>query len=282
MKTTNITKYLIVTATIGIILGACRKKDVEPEDKDTSVAVDNALAEGYFNDAATISDQAATGNLTSFLSGYNNDSDERDMMSGCATITHDTTSTPRTITVDFGSSNCLCNDGRYRRGMIHVSYTGHYRDSLSTHTITFMNYYVNDNKVEGTHTVTNNGHNNQGHLTYSISVNGTITKANGGGVITWSSTRTREWIQGESTAIWADDIYLISGTANGTNSAGNPYSVTITSALKVKLSCKHIVSGTLDLTPSGKATRTIDWGGGDCDNQATVTINGNTYTITLG
>jgi hypothetical protein len=281
MKTSKFTKYLMVAATVGIVLGACKKKEDEPQDNDTSAATDNALAEGSFSDANSISDQAAAGNLTSFLYGNSNESGERDLMTGCATITRDTVSSPRTITVDFGTANCLCNDGRNRRGIIHISYTGHYKDSLSMHTITFTDYFVNDNKVEGTHTVTNNGHNNSGHLTFSISVNGTITKANGGGTVTWTSTRTREWIEGESTALWSDDVYLITGSASGTNAAGNSYTATIISALKIKLNCHNIVSGKMDLTPSGKPTRTIDWGNGDCDNQATVTINGHVYNITL-
>jgi hypothetical protein len=44
---------------------------------------------------------------------------------------------------------------------------------------------------------------------------------------------------------------------------------------------KHFTQGVLEHTPSGKAMRTIDYGNGACDDQATVTINGNTYTITL-
>lgn len=280
MKTPHFAKYLMVAATVGILLNSCRKKEDEPEDKDTSAAADNAIAEGYFNDANSISDQAAAGNLTSFLTTNNND-EERGIMSNCATITHDTSASPRTITIDFGTTNCLCNDGRYRRGIINVTYTGHYRDSLSFHTITFNNYFVNDNQVLGSKTVTNNGHNNAGHLTYSISVNGSVIKANNGGTVTYTSTRTREWLEGESTNIWSDDVYLITGTASGSSSSGTSYTATIITALKIKLSCHWIVSGKLDLTPSGKPTRTIDWGGGTCDDDATVTINGNTYNINL-
>ncbi|MFY9307546.1 MAG: hypothetical protein WAQ28_00715 [Bacteroidia bacterium] len=281
MKTLNLAKYLMVAATVGILLNSCRKKEDEPEDKDTSAAADNAIAEGYFNDANSISDQAAAGNLTSFLSTNDNSDGERGIMSGCATITHDTMSNPRTITINFGTTNCLCNDGRYRRGIINVTYTGHYKDSLSFHTITFSNYFVNDNQVLGSKTVTNNGHNNAGHLTFSISVNGSVIKANNGGTITYTSTRTREWIEGEYTSIWSDDVYLITGTASGSSSSGSSFTATIITALKIKLNCHWIVSGKLDLTPSGKPTRTIDWGSGNCDDDATVTINGNTYNINL-
>ena len=278
MKTTTAFKYIMVVATIGMLFTSCRK-DKDEKDTDTSSASDNALAEGTYNDVNNIADEAAEGNLSSYLTPT--PSDNKSILSTCAIITHDTTVTPRLLTIDFGTTNCLCNDGRNRRGIINVSYSGQYRDSASTHTISFTNYYVNDNQILGTKTVTNNGHNAAGHLSYSVNVNGQIIKASGGGTINWTSTRTREWIVGESTLPWSDDVYLITGSANGTNASGNSFTMAITSALRKEIGCRHIVSGSLALTPSGKPTRYVDFGTGACDDQATVTINGNVYNITL-
>lgn len=277
MKTKSIITALFVVTTISIITTSCRKK--KDKDNDTSAAADNALAEITFNDVNNIADQASTGSLTSYLAG--NNSDEKSVLSTCATITHDTISSPRILTIDFGTTNCMCNDGRNRRGKVIVSYTGAYRDSASTHTITFDNYFVNDNQILGSKTVTNNGHNAAGHLVYSVQVNGQIIKAGGGGTITWTSSRVREWIAGESTPIWSDDSYLITGSASGTSAAGNSFTANITSPLRKNIGCRHLVSGTIALTPAGKATRYIDFGSGACDNLATVTINGNVYNITL-
>ncbi len=281
MKTKNLMKYLSVVAIVGILFTSCKKK-TEDTDRDTSASSDNALAEGTYNDVHNIADQASSGTLTSYLAPST--SGEKGLLSSCAVVTINTTVNPHTITIDFGSTNCLCSDNRYRRGIINVSYTGLYRDSASTHTISFTNYFVNDNQVMGTKTVTNNGHNGAGHLTFSIQVNGTIIKsaANGGGTITWTSTRTREWIAGESTlATWSDDEYLITGTASGTNAQGTTFTASTTSALDVKMNCHYIVAGGFQITPNGKATRYVDFGSGACDNQATVTINGNIYNITL-
>lgn len=267
----------MTVAVISVVFISC-KKEKDDDDKETTSSKDNALAEGTYNDVANIADQASTGSLSTYLAPDN--SGYKSMLSTCATVTRDTISVPRLITIDFGSTNCLCSDGRYRRGIINVSYTGQYRDSLSTHTITFNNYYVNDNKVSGSKTVTNNGHNSAGHLTYSISVNGQIDKATGG-TITWTSNRTREWIAGESTWTWGDDIYLITGSANGTAATGNSFTVNITSALRKEIGCRHFVSGKFEMTPSGKATRYVDFGTGACDNAATVTINGHIYNVSL-
>lgn len=278
MKSTNAIKYIMVVATVGMLFTSCRR-DKDEKDTDTSSASDNALAEGTYNDVNNIADEAANGNLTSYLAPAS--AENKSILSTCATITHDTSVTPRVLTIDFGATNCLCNDGRNRRGIITVTYSGHYRDSASTHTISFTSYYVNDNQVLGTKTVTNNGHNSAGHLSYTVNVNGQIIKASGGGTINWTSTRTREWIVGESTLPWNDDVYLISGSANGTNAAGNSYTMAITSPLRKEIGCRHIVSGQLTLTPSGKPTRYVDFGTGACDNNATVTINGNIYNINL-
>ncbi|MBK9638931.1 MAG: hypothetical protein IPO63_14420 [Bacteroidetes bacterium] len=51
---------------------------------------------------------------------------------------------------------------------------GAYRDSASSHAISFDNYFVNYNQLLGTKTVTNNGRNADGKLSYSITVNGSI------------------------------------------------------------------------------------------------------------
>jgi hypothetical protein len=191
---------------------------------------------------------------------------------------------PHSITVDFGTTNCMCNDGRYRRGKIMVSYTGRYRDSGTVITYSFNNYAVSDHEVSNSSTkvVTNLGRNTNGNLHYSITESGSILKPNNGGTVTWASTRGREWIAGSNTIlIWSDDEYLITGTANGTSAAGVTYSFNVTKALHIKLNCHNIVAGTVDITPAGKAVRTLDYGNGTCDNQATVTILSKTYNITL-
>lgn len=284
MKTKNLIKCLMVVATVSMIFTACKKKEeTEAPDTDTSSAADNAFAEGTFNDVSNISDQAAEGSLSSYLSAYNNGNEERGLLSACATITRDTVSVPHTITVNFGTIPCLCGDGRYRSGIIVVSYSGHYYDVGATRTIAFTNYTVNGNIVNGTHSVVNNGPNGNGHPVHTISVNGTIVKANNGGTMTWVSNRVREWTAGYLTPhIFVDDEFSITGTASGTHSNGHSYTATITSALKIHMNCHWIESGVLQLVPSGKPTRTIDFGtDGTCDNQAVVTINGIAYNISM-
>jgi len=272
-------RALVLVSASALVFCGCKKNE---EDNDTSVAGDNAFAESTFNDVVNISDEAGrSGSLSNYRLG-----DQEGILTSCATITFDSTNTTDqdTIHINFGSTNCTGNDGRQRRGEIIVYYSGHYRDSASVHTITFNNYFVNDNQVLGTKTVTNLGHNSAGHLVYDISVNGSIVLANNGGTVTWNSQRQREWTQGESTLLWSDDMYSITGSASGTGANGHNFTVNITSPLirNMSIGCRrHFVQGTFDLTPDNKPVRTVDFGTGTCDDLATVTINNHVYTIHL-
>jgi hypothetical protein len=281
MKIKQFTLGLALVALVSAsFLSSCRKKEKEEKDTDTAGAADQALASSAVNDLTSISDEAATTySISSFKTAETNA-----VLSSCATITFDTLAAAKTITVNFGSTNCLCNDGRNRRGILNIAFTGRYRDSLTLVTVTPVNYFVNDNQVTGSKTIKNKGHNAAHHLVYEISANINIIKASGGGTISWQSNRQREWTSGESTLTWLDDVYSISGNANGTTSNGNSFTSVITSPLirNMSFGCRrHFIQGSLEHTPGGKATRYIDFGNGACDDQATVTINGTTYNITL-
>lgn len=277
-----LTATLTVLAASSLMFTGCRRDE---EDADTSAASDNALAEAIYSDVTNIADEAGrTGGLSNYRTG---DPNNGGVLSTCATVTVNSVNTADqdTITVDFGSVNCTCNDGRNRRGQVIVYYSGNYIDSASVHTVTFNNYYVNDHQVLGTKTVTNLGHNAAGHLVYDINVNGTIHLASNQGTITWTSQRQREWTTGENTPLlWSDDMYSITGSASGTSAAGENFTVNITSPLirNMQVGCRrHFTQGVVQVTPGSRPMRTIDFGTGACDDLATVTINNNTYTIHL-
>ena len=257
------------------------KKDSSPGnggDNSLESAENNSMAESYYNDVTTLVDVAAyNGASMSFRT-----TQEQSPLSGCVIVTVDTLSALRTITIDFGTNNCLCIDGRNRRGKILASYSGKYKDSGTVIGITFDNYFVNDNQVKGTKTVTNKGRNASGNLVYQVEVNGQLVKANGKGTITWISTRQREWMAGAATPLnILDDVFGITGTANGTNASGNAYAITITQALVRKMNCRWFESGVLTLVPEGAPAVTLDYGSSGCDANAVVTINNKSYDIVL-
>ncbi len=267
-------KNLIIILLMSGIFIQC-KKDNEKEDDNLAASISNALAEDIFDD---VYNQVNSGIESQEKGGDFN-------FSGCPVI-HFYFSNPSdmdTMIIDFGNENCLDSlTGKTRRGKINVYVDGRYVDSGSVSTVFLEDYYVNDHHVQGTKTISNNGFNADGHIEYAIEVmDASITMSNG--VIEWTSQRTRKWVEGFDTG-WPwifDDVYLISGSANGTAYNGKTYTVDISTPLRIQIGCRWIVSGIIELKPEGLPARILNYGDGSCDNKATVTIEDRVYNITL-
>jgi len=277
-----ILKPRLILFMIGLVLfslDSCKKNDTGSVSADTQAAQDNAYAEGTFSDAYDAVNVAEMSNGNGSM--FKTSNQQLEMLSGGSiTIIFDSLSITRKITIDFGSKS-ECKDGRERSGKIIATWTGRYRDSGTVITITFENYEVNGDKISGTKTITNLGHNSSGNLHFSIVVRDAkiVTST---GTITWQSTRDREWIQGERTYDWSDDKYSITGSASGTNRKGQIFTITIVKPLIVALNCRWIEQGSFDIsTSASNSTGTVDFGSGTCDDQATFTYNGKTYNFTL-
>ncbi|WP_207512665.1 hypothetical protein [Longitalea luteola] len=283
-KTPSIFLGIMACFIITLSFTACKKDSKPSTDSDTTAAQDNAMAESAYTDANTMVDASVTyGANFSFRVATNEPAARiEEVLGNCVTVTIDTVNATRSVVINFGTTNCLCVDGRKRRGRILANWTGRYREAGTVVNITYDNYFVNDNQIKGTHKTTNMGANNAGNLVYKIEVNGTIVKANNGGEITWESTRQREWVAGINTPLnILDDIYSITGSATGTVASGHAYTINITQALVRKMTCNWFESGKIELTPEGLATRTLDYGSSGCDANATVTIGGATFNVVL-
>ncbi len=253
---------------------SCKKENSQIAD-DTSVSKDDAWAESLYDNVTNIANEAYVNGSVGLKSTA-----EGMFLSGCATVSLDTTVFPRELTIDFGDENCLCNDGRYRRGKILLTFNGRYWWPGTVITYGFDNYFVNDNQVDGTKTITNMGFNDDGHMYFNIEVVGVIYLS-GGGTLSWSTSKVREWVEGQTTWNIMDDVYHITGTSNGIRPSGETWTRVITNPLRVEIGCRWIVSGTMEITPEGLPVRYFDWGTGECDNIATVLVNGVSYTIFL-
>jgi hypothetical protein len=273
-KITIIAGFILAISFLG-----CKKETTETKDTDQISFRDQAYADATFEEVSHIADDAYNNNgqMSIYKSGESN----YEVLSGCATVTIDTSSNPKKITINFGSTNCLCQDGRQRRGKIIVSFTGKYKQAGTVITHTFDNYYVNDNKIEGSRVVTNQGLNSYGQIYYSVVVNGTIALADNEGVITYQSNRVRTWLVGYNTQTLLDDTYGIDGTGNLTASNGIQVTFQTLTQLVKKLTCRRLVQGQLKITRTSKPDATIDFGNGTCDDIATVTVNGISRTVFL-
>ena len=270
----------LITVGLGLVLSSCGKFRY---DKDQSAEV-NFKVESAFDEMTNISDQAITGNMVYYKNGgvivtHPGDKPVQQKTACNVIITIDTIASVKTVTVDYGSSNCDCNDGKTRRGKIITTFTGFYHAQGTIITHTPIDYYVNDIKIEGIKTVENMGLNTSGQPYFNVQIDGVATLTSGE-TVSYTSTRVRTWTAGNTTLFNRfDDEYDITGTASGTFSSGGGYTALTTNPLHIKVGCGFPVSGTIEITPQNRPLRVVDYGSGMCDATFTVTVNGQTYTF---
>ncbi|MBN8697499.1 MAG: hypothetical protein J0L87_13290 [Bacteroidetes bacterium] len=200
----------------------------------------------------------------------------------CAVVNIDSSiaSDSDTIEIDFGSSNCLDTDGHWRRGRVVCMYNGGFWDSLSMWEIFFYDYYVDDIKLSGVIQVTNNGHDGAGNTSHSISTSSSFERA--GDVLVFNSNLLYVRSIGESTPSYLDDVWFVTGlSTNCTTFSGKSFSFNITSPLYRSEQCKYLTKGVVSITPQGSPEASLDYGNGGCDNGATYTVNGNSFSFLL-
>ena len=188
---------------------------------------------------------------------------------------------PLNKVLDYGVENCEDFLGNNRRGIINISISDWWRSEGSVRKITFDNYYFNNTKLEGIKTITNTGLNAAGNLTFTKLIDdASITYADSSSV-RWNCARNSELIEGGNTFIFADDVWSVTGSGTGINVSGQAFTVTITSALIYKYGCYFPVSGIVEIVTDGGNTEIINYGNGECDTQATLTVGDITTIIDL-
>lgn len=275
----HLLSFLLITITALIFVSCDKEQENSPV---VSTVQDDAIAEVIFeNIFAEVED--ATGAMEVILYSGLKKSEEVVI---CKTITvehpNDSTIWPRTITVDYGDG-CTGPNGVVRKGKIVITVNqGRFWLEGFTRTITFVNYYHDNFKVEGTKVITNEGENENGNVVFSIVLTGGKVIAPDGREITREVTRQREWVAGDSTP-WnrIDDEYMITGQATGTDRKGRAFTRTINSPLHVKLTCRWIVAGNILFQTANLPDALLDYGDGECDRKATITVGGSTVEILL-
>lgn len=215
-----------------------------------------------------------------------------DSLPSCVTVTiipQQTNTFPKTIVLDFGSG-CFSH-GHLRSGKIKTVYTGPLREAGNSATTTFDNFKIDSVQVEGTHKVTNTTNSTAGsnQRQFKVEVTGAKLTHPNGDYSEWTSTRTQTQVEGNGTVSSTDDVLNVQGSAHGRVKHGNLiviWNSEITEPLIKKYSCRWISKGKIRTMREGLPSNTpwvgfLDYGTGACDNQATLTVNGNTQQITL-
>lgn len=264
----NSIKWLVFTVLmIGFAFAACRfdknddKVDEGFTEKILFTSEDQSTAENYFQDAEDQEDLAIETR------------DGGGTFAGCPTVTvePDDATFPRTITIDFGGG-CEGPNGRIRKGKIIVTQSDAIWVEGSVRTATFDDFFIDDAQLEGVRTIVNEGADANGNLTFSRTVvDGKITFPNGTSTTWESNYQLTQTEGGQTPLILSDNVFEVTGSANGVNRNGQAFTATIDEPLVKNKLCPWVSEGLITLTIDSK-TLSLNYGSGTCDNKATLTL----------
>lgn len=277
MKKTIIFSFLFATASI-LFLDSCNKK--KEVDNEIQSVVDNAICEQQFiaiqpvvnqkgiNQAGIKKTNACEAWI--ILGAIGTPSVTSPGPQDTADVNSDGLydNGPVTFQIDYGTTGCTGADGIVRTGKINITTPKRWSILNNTVTVDLVTYKYGNVTYSGSITISRPD---------SLTLSSTITNGHctdGSWHVDYSGTKTIKKTAGT-------DEYSISGSSSGKNREGRNFTTNIISPLVKKGSCKFITSGVLELTPDGFKTRTVDFGNGTCDDQATFTVNGQTVSFTM-
>jgi hypothetical protein len=272
--------FLMIAALMVLSITSCQKDSTLVDQTSVDLADDEAVTDAVFEDVFNTAD-----NATIILDQMVKSGDSKSVVvsDSCPVITvsHPVTGVwPKVVTVDFGTGCEGLNDN-IRKGKIMIEVTGPRSEVGSKRTVTFVDYYFNDIKVEGTKVLENMGFNSSQNPLISIILTGGKLTLPDGKTIERAFQHQREWTAGFLTRnIW-DDECLITGTASGKNINGVAYTNTITTALQWKRACNFLVAGVIKMERAGNEPVELNYGSGDCDAKAVVSRGGESKEILL-
>ncbi len=244
-----------------------------------------------FDDVMGVNDEVGMSGLGIFGQKAQDSPGELNRTTACFTVIINRLNTPNVfpveIVIDFGSG-CVGRDGKTRSGKIKTTYTNRMVVPGAKATTVFDGYKVNDISVQGTHVITNTSTSDVRQFTVVIE-DAKLSNPNGN-YSEWNSRKKFTQIHGLGTPNFPhDDIFKIEGSASGKVKRGNvivAWQNEITEPLIKKFSCRWIVKGTVKTWRRSSASTSpwiavLDYGDVNCDNKATITINGVTKEISL-
>jgi|SRR6185437_3261007 len=309
MKTKNLFRLTILAASFSTLLLGCKKDNTNSTADGTATTAANVQTSSedvtmVSNESDAVSDDALAalnGNATVSGSADRTYGTDNIKISICdATISYDTTSTTKTITIVYNGTNCSGNRTRTGTVTIAVPRGQHWNKVGSTVTITIDNLTitrVKDGKsitINGTKTITNTS----GGLILSLATLGSITTDVSANLsITFASGLTRSWQVARHKVYTYNNgiVETVTGThsdgANnniaiwGTNRFGVDFTDMITSPKVYSQSCNfELTSGQNTITRSDNISSVITYGldaNGDVATSCPLSSDGGYYYAKL-
>lgn len=273
-----ISRLSLILMSITFIFISCRRSQDVDAEIDTSFTNNEIVAEISFEDIDKVADEIE------FTQVVKSNANTDVIILGCGTVdTVPLANDTMEITIDFGTTNCQGSDGKFRKGKVIIKRIGRYAAGPDYYReVTTENYFVNENEVDVTRKILLTDTTVQRVRKYKVSMQGKVVLANGDGEIQRTTDRKRTWYEGVATRLdRSDDAYTIEGSISGTHTDGRTYTSVIGEPLYKRGNCQWIDKGVVNFTPEGKVTRVIDFGDGECDDKASVSIGGAQTEILL-
>jgi hypothetical protein len=311
MKMTNMRNWLSGLLFLGVLsMTACKKEtSTTPQNTDQEEieatlnsseadAEAEAVYDNVFDDVMGVDDEVGMSGTGIFgrEGGSSNGvgaGDRQPDSLRCFTVTRTPLNPPARfplkVVIDFGNG-CTGPGGHTRKGKIIIVYTGRLVVPGSMATTTFDGFYIDNVKVEGTHIVKNESTPLEFKFVVKV-IDGKLLKANGD-YSKWNNEKVTKQISGLGTPFYPlDDVFSITGAGYGQVKKGIRefnWRAGTTQPLIKRFTCRWLVDGKVKIVkltagnPSPWVAE-INYGfpNANCDNKATLTINGVTTIITL-
>ena len=191
-----------------------------------------------------------------------------------------------TLIINFGEENYL-HLSHLKRGEIISIYNKFIYNSNAQITTTFNNFYINNNLIQGKMFLENNGSNQNGFPEFSLTVDSMSMYTNNGSIDILNGNYIKQLVSGYNTQYqYLDNIYKLTGNAQGNSSNNNNFSLEISNSLNMNLSCFEsssciITEGTSRLIPDGYEERIINYGNNSCDCDINAVIGEDIHPIII-
>lgn len=256
---------------------ACQKDDSTETTDEVLLSQQETQSEEMLSDIDLLVDEAVDVYFNTLKSAS---VESTAYLDDCPIISINRNAVPQVITIDFGTA-CTGVDGKVRSGKIIVT-SASFTTFPSVREKTFENFTVDGKKLEGeiVKTIIKDHENNI--RTAQIQEDITLTFADNEGSAHRVANVTRQY-QRNALFNRLDNQMVGWGTVEFTRLSGVKLTKTVTAEdpLIFKAVCRHIVSGTVSVTTSNNRSWTLDYGDGECDNKATLTIGDHSREIRI-
>jgi hypothetical protein len=186
---------------------------------------------------------------------------------------------PKKVVVEFGN-DCRIN-GRLRKGRLVTIYSGPLHIPGNKAVTELDGYFLDSSKITGRFQIQNTTEPGSNQRRFTKTVNAKVYNLNRNIWWMWNGTTITTQIEGNGTPLFPrDDVFRTTFSRRGESSNGRSWAAETKEPLIKAFTCPWISKGSVYIRTNGREA-ILDYGRGQCDKEATLTINGVSKVIKL-